>query len=99
MKVYFERTGGFAALRTSISLDTDLMPPGESDKLKAMFENANFFNLPQKYEAKEGADYFHYKITLETKENKHTVETTDLSMTPMLESIVNFLSNKVQSEK
>ena len=41
-------------------------------------------------EVKKGAGYFHYKITLETNDNKHTVETTDLSMTPKFETLVNF---------
>ncbi len=99
MKVYFERTGGFAAIRTSLALDTDLLSTEESEKIKTMFEDADFFNLPQKSKTPEGADYFHYKITLETKDNKHTVETTDLSITPGLEIIVNFLSNKALQEK
>lgn len=99
MKVYFERTGGFAAMRTSLSIDTDLLPFEESEKLKTLFEEADFFNLPQKSKPAEGADYFHYKITLETKDNKHTVETTDLTITPTLETIVNFLTNKASTDK
>jgi hypothetical protein len=99
MKVQFERTGGFAAIHTSLSLDTDSLPREESEKIKTMFEKANFFNLPQKEEVKTGADYFHYKITLETNDNKHTIETTDLSITPELEEIVSFFSNRVQTTK
>lgn len=98
MKIYFERTGGLAAIRTFLSLDTDSLPPEESEKLQVMVEEANFFNLPPKTEAKKGADYFHYKITLETKDNKHTVETTDISITPKFETLVNFLSDKALSK-
>ncbi|HXU95556.1 MAG TPA: protealysin inhibitor emfourin [Candidatus Nitrosotalea sp.] len=95
MKIYFERTGGFAGIRTSASLDTDRLPPNESEQLNNMCNNMNFFNLPSKSESKSGAaDLFRYKITIESKDGKHTVETTDISMTPELENLVNFLSDK-----
>jgi len=96
MKIYFERTGGFAGIRTSASLDTDTLPPNESEKLHDMCNNMNFFNMPSKYESKSGAaDLFRYKITIESKDGKHTVETTDMYMTPELENLVSFLSDKV----
>jgi|SRR6478736_9266811 len=95
VKIYFERTGGFAGIRTSASLDTDRLPPNESEQLNNMCNNMNFFNLPSKSESKSGAaDLFRYKITIESKDGKHTVETTDISMTPELENLVNFLSDK-----
>lgn len=95
MKIYFERTGGFAGLRTSTSLDTDNLPPNESEQLHDICNNINFFNLPSKLESQSGAaDLFRYKITIESKDGRHTVETTDISMTPELESLVSFLSDK-----
>lgn len=95
VKIYFERTGGFAGIRTSASLDTDKLPPNESEQLNNMCNNMNFFNLPSKSESKSGAaDLFRYKITIESKDGKHTVETTDMSMTPEFENLVNFLSDK-----
>ncbi|HEU5221435.1 MAG TPA: protealysin inhibitor emfourin [Candidatus Nitrosotalea sp.] len=95
MKIYFERTGGFAGIRTSASLDTDKLPPNESEQLNNICNNMNFFNLPSKFESKSGAaDLFRYKITIESKNGKHTVETTDMSMTPEFENLVNFLSDK-----
>ena len=96
VKIYFERTGGFAGMRTSASLDTDKLPPNESEQLHDMCNNIDFFNLPSKLESQSGAaDIFHYKITIESKDGKHTVETTDTSMTPELENLVGFLSDKV----
>ncbi len=98
MKIYFERTGGFAGLRRSISLDTDKMPPSESEQIHSMCNNVNFSN-PPKFEPKNGtADLFHYKITVESKDGTRTLETSDLSMTPEFENLVTFLSNKVQEK-
>lgn len=95
MKVHFERSGGFAGIGTSVSLDTDNMSQDESAQFHQMYKNMNFFDLPSKYDTKSGAaDLFRYKITVESKDGKHTVETTDLSMTPEFENFVNFLSGK-----
>ncbi|SMH71411.1 protealysin inhibitor emfourin [Candidatus Nitrosotalea okcheonensis] len=97
MKIHFERSGGFAGIRTSVSLDTDNMSQDESAQLHGLCANINFFNLPSKSDAKRGAaDLFLYKITVESKDGKHTVETTDLSMTPGFERFVNYLSDKAQ---
>lgn len=99
MKVHFERSGGFAGISRSVLLDTDNMPQDESAQLHEMCNNIDFFNLPSKLDAKSGtADLFRYKITVESKDRKHTVETTDLSMTPELENLVNYLSNKTQKQ-
>ena len=96
VKIYFERTGGFAGMRASASFDTDKLPPNESEQLHDMCDNIDFFNLPSKSVPQSGAaDLFRYKITIESKDGKHTVETTDTSMTPELESLVSFLSDKV----
>jgi len=95
MKIYFERTGGFAGIKTSASIDTDTLPPNESEKLHDMCDNMNFFNMPSTSAPKSGAaDLFRYKITIESKDGRHTVETTDLSMTPEFENFINFLSDK-----
>ena len=99
MKVHFERTGGFAGLRTSVVLDTDTMPQNESEQLHNMCNNVNFFNLPSKSEPNANtADLFRYKITIESKDGTHTVETTDLAMTPEFTNFVNFLSDKAQKK-
>jgi hypothetical protein len=99
MKVYFERTGGFAGIRASVSLDTDKMPRDESEQLHRLYNNLNFFNLPSKSESESGAaDLFHYKITIESKDGEHTIETTDMSITPEFEIFINFLSEKIRQE-
>ncbi len=95
MKVYFERTGGFAGLKTSVLLDTDKMSHDESEEFYSVYNNTNFLHLPQKTESKNNvADVFHYKITVEMQDEKYTVETTDLSLTPEFENFINFLSDK-----
>lgn len=98
MKVHFERTGGFAGLRTSISLDTDEMSPSESERIHDMCNNINFSNPPRSEPTSGAADLFHYKITVESKDGKKTIETSDLSLTPEFEDLINFLSDKAQEK-
>ncbi len=99
MKVRLERSGGFAGISKSVFVDTDTLPQNESEQLHNMCDNMHFFNLPSKLESNgNAADLFRYKITVESKDGKHTVETTDLSMTPELENFVNFLSDKAQKK-
>lgn len=94
MKIHFERTGGFAGLHTSVSLDTDKMSKNESEQLHNMCNNVNFSNLPKSEQTSGAANLFHYKITVESKDGTRTVETSDISMTPEFEDLINFLSDK-----
>lgn len=94
MKIHFERTGGFTGLRTFVSLDTDKMSQSESEQLYSMCANVNFSNLPKSEPKSGAADIFHYKITVESKDGTKTIETSDLSITPEFENLVNFLSDK-----
>jgi hypothetical protein len=98
MKIYFERSGGFAGMRTAISLDTDSLAPDESKQLTQIYEKTDFFNLSSKTEPPKGADYFHYKITVELENKIHTIETTEIS-DPSLGMFINFLSNKALQTK
>jgi hypothetical protein len=99
MKIYFKRSGGFEGRTTDITLNTNSLTPDESLNIKQLLDNAKFFDLPPKSSPPErGADYFRYKITVETNERKHTVETTDLSMNPVLQSLVDFLNQRSTEE-
>jgi hypothetical protein len=99
MKVRLERSGGFAGINKSVFVDTDTLPQNESEQIHNMCDNMNFFNLPSKMETNgNAADLFRYKITVESKSGKHTVETTDLSINPDLENLVNFLSDTAQKK-
>lgn len=100
MKIYFKRSGGFEGSTTDVALNTNSLSPDESLNIKQLLNDAKFFDLPSKSAApKRGAaDYFKYKITVETEQRMHTVETTDVSMNPMLHSIVNFLNKKAEEQ-
>ena len=63
MRIQFERTGGFAGMRTVASIDSDSLPPGQAQELRELVDAADFFNLPSRIEdSGEGADQFQYTV-------------------------------------
>lgn len=99
MKIYFEQSGGLIGIDNHISIDSDSLNPDEALKLQHLINDAKFFDLPADELAappKRGADYFEYKITIETKDRKHYIKTTDLTMPTNLGPLIRFLRQKAQ---
>lgn len=93
MLIHFERTGGFAGLRTAVNLNTDTLPQDESHKLQEMVDTAGFFNLPEKFPIpKRGADYFVYRLTVEKDGRKHTVEVSEPAAPAELRPLLQYLT-------
>ena len=84
MRVYYEQSGGFTGQEIKTIVNTDSLPSSEVSELQDLVNKTNFFSLNSVSSPPEmGADYFHYKITveMENKENEqknmHTVEIYD----------------------
>ena len=102
MKIYFERSGGFAGMLTSVGVDTSSLPSEQAGQIQNMVENANFFNVsPAQPQSKSGpADYFTYKITVEAEDGRtHTVECTDIAMQPSIKPLIDFLGRQVKNAR
>ena len=66
MHIYFERTGDFAGMRMTTTVDTESLPAEEGRDLREMVDAAGFFNLPAAIPTMApGVDRFHYKLTVE----------------------------------
>jgi hypothetical protein len=99
MKVYFERSGGFAGMLSSTTVDTQNLSSKEASAINNLVEKAHFYELPSKLSlpsktTKGAADYFVYKITIQNNNNnkKHSVECNDLNMQPTLRPLIDFLT-------
>ena len=98
MKIHLERSGGFAGMIMSTTVDTDTLSSNEANELQDLIKKSRFFNLSSQSleetssKTKKGAaDYFIYKITIQNGNKEHTIECDDLSMPPNLKTLVNFL--------
>ena len=72
MKIHFERSGGFAGISISTTVDTHSLQPDEAQKIQGMIDNAKeFFDLKKSSPPpRRAADYFKYKVTVQTEEEE-----------------------------
>jgi len=95
MRISIERSGGFTGMRMSFTLSEDMLSQDEMQKIQDIINQANFFEITPKTPAPPGAaDYFQYKITVESDEKSHTIETNDISMQESLAPLIEFLEEK-----
>ncbi len=89
MRIHFERTGGFAGMRISATIDTQTLSPDQANELRGLVEASGFFNLPAKiHSATQAADQFQYKVTIENEGKRHTVEVSDASAPDALQPLL-----------
>jgi hypothetical protein len=92
MKISYRRTGGFAGMVMTFNLNTDTLPPEESQTLRDLVASADFFALPPKITSRgPGADQFQYSIMVETEEQQHTIEVNEGSIPENLRPLLNEL--------
>lgn len=94
MKIAFERTGGFAGLRVSKTIDSQALPQQEQEGLKKMVDDAGFFDLPPAQPtATGGADRFQYKISIDADGRQKTLNVGEAAMPDRLRPLVEYLSS------
>lgn len=77
MRIFFKRSGGFTGMQISTTIDTQELPPQESEQLYRFVEEASFFELPPSPSNPGGADQFSYSLTVVEGARQHTVEISD----------------------
>jgi hypothetical protein len=93
MRIGFERTGGFAGLRMSASIDTNTLEDETAAELHQMVEQADFFNLPAKITGDAStADMYQYRITVETDDRQHTVYIENVQPPDALNTLIRRLT-------
>ncbi len=75
MIITIKQTGGFAGVPIELkSIDTSEMDAQVGGHLESIFEQLNFFDLPESFPSTEiGADIGAYEITVVDHERQHTV--------------------------
>ena len=104
MKIFFEKSGGLAGISSNTMVDTHSLSPDEAHKIQGMIDNAKEFfdsntsssSLPPK----RAADYFKYKIRVETEEGKESIiETNDITMPSEIRPLIKYLMEKAKQRK
>ena len=96
MRISFERTGGFAGISRTTSVDTANLPTHEANELPQLLEAANFYNLPANITAPPTQpDRFQYTLTVEDKDQTHTVTVSEAALPGTLRPVIEWLKNKL----
>jgi hypothetical protein len=95
MRISFERTGGFAGISRTKSVDTADIPANEADQLPQLVEASDFFNLPENITASTTqADRFQYTLTVEDEGRKHTVTVSEAALPGTLRPLIEWLQKR-----
>ena len=92
MKITLERTGGFSAIRLSVTLDTETIPKEEGARLSRMVEEAALFRQPSALQITgTGADQFCYRLTVDAGGDKKTVEMAESAVPEIVRPLLRYL--------
>lgn len=98
MKIEYVRTGGFAAIRLTTSLDSEKLPPTEASRLETLVESAGFFDLPAEIRPSAPApDRFEYRITVSTAQRTHTVVISEAAIPARVGPLIDYLTAAAKS--
>jgi hypothetical protein len=93
VKIHFERTGGFTALRLQATVDSAELSGPEVEHVRSLVGRARFFELPAALEAPgPSADRFQYRLTVESAGRSHTVRVGEMAVPNDLRPLVDWLT-------
>lgn len=99
MKLSFERSGGFAGMRMSGTLELDELDQMVADELRQLVQDTDFFNLPEKIISDTpSADQFQYKVTVTTDLMEHTVYLENTTPSEALNALIRKMMEVARSQ-
>ncbi len=100
MQIEFVRTGGFAGLRLTESIDTQELPQEQASNVEAMIRDSGFFELPEKLLPPSPApDRFEYRVTVSTNMQSHTIVASEILVPDRLRPLLNYLTTLAMTAK
>lgn len=100
MQIQFVRSGGFAGLNLSATVDTDSLMPDEAQSLRDELNAAQFFSLPSTLEGSSlGADRFQYDITVDDAGRTHSVTVGEAAVPDSLQPLILHLERLAKTRR
>lgn len=93
MRIEFTRTGGFAGMRLTTSVDTADLPAEQVSMLDKLVKDAGFFDLPEKLLPESPKpDRFEYRLTVNEAQESHSIVVSDAAAPESLRPLLNYLT-------
>ncbi len=100
MQIDFIRTGGFAGVRLTTSVDTTKLPPDQAVTLHKLLDDAGFFQLPENIAPpKPQPDRFEYRISVSSAEQSHAIVVNDAAAPDSLRPLIDYLTKMAMVSK
>jgi hypothetical protein len=98
MKISFKRSGGFAGMRLSFTIDTLSLTGGEGQILEDLVEKTGFFDMPPTLPSPPGSvDRFQYQIVVETSSKHHAIDVGEAALPDSLRPLIDQLTRLARS--
>lgn len=82
------------------TLDTEMLPPKETDRLRRLIAAASFFDQPtSRRSPSREADRFQYRVTIEDGDRIKTVEMDESSVPEAFRPLLDYLIESVKSRR
>ncbi len=97
MRISLERSGGFAGIRLTTTVDTDSLADDEARTLQQLVESSDFFHLPATLmPQKPQPDRFQYTLTVETDDKSHTVTAAETALPAKARPLFEWLAQRAR---
>jgi hypothetical protein len=92
MLIEYKRSGGFAGLRISATIDSAKLTAEVAATLEDLVKNSSFFDLPEMIiPSNISPDRFQYEITIKQSNKKHRVIVAEEAIPPTMRPLVDWL--------
>ncbi len=99
MRVYLERTGGFAGMPRTTKVDTVDISQETAKQLPQLLLESDFFNLPAYIDSPSPKpDRFNYMLTVEDDGKTHTVSVGESAVPENLKPLISWVNNAARTE-
>lgn len=90
MIIQFERSGGFTGIPLRATIDVDQLADEEKHPLVDLIQMVDFFGLPATFEtSKPAPDRFHYRLTIQDANRRHSIEASEPNVPDQLQPLIN----------
>ena len=98
MKIEFSRTGGVAGMRLTATLDTEMLPREEAERLRRLIVSAALFALPASLKsATPRPDQFQYRVAIEDGTRVKKVEMDEPSIPETFQPLLDYLIDSARA--